>query len=76
MSNLITGASSIQVFLEKYGYLWQSSSDSKVTPSCKIEPQDDTEMVDESQTQATKADIINICKLMLTVDPDKRPSAK
>lgn len=33
-------------------------------------------MADESIDQAIKLDIINICKLMLTVDPEKRPSAR
>ena len=42
----------------------------------KLEPQEDVEMTDETENQDTKADIINMCKLMLTVDPEKRPSAQ
>ena len=47
--NQVTGASSIDVFLEKYGYLWtKQGTSSQLTPQLKTEPQDDVEMDDVS----------------------------
>ena len=33
-------------------------------------------MDDGTYNQSIKADLIKICKMMLTVDPEKRPSAR
>ena len=69
------GASTIEVFLDKYGYLWRHTNELKGSKAKSGQQLEDVQMKDENLA-SIKDELISICKMMLTVDPAKRPSAK